>query len=127
MVLSYSNGCHVLLPTGPIRGRLEGVRHKTVVKRGFTIERAAKNQMHGALSDLARWRYSAFFSELAPDFLKASIKASGGSLKTVPPDSGPLSIAYLLMRGFPIPTKLQETQVTIKVKHSVVAGVLAGY
>lgn len=39
----------------------------------------------------------------------------------------PLHRAYLLMRGFPIPTKLQETQVTIKVKHSVVAGVLAGY
>lgn len=71
MVLSYSNGCHVLLPTGPIHGRLEGVRRKTVVKRGFTIESTAKNQMPGALSNLARWRYSAFFSELAPDFLKS--------------------------------------------------------
>lgn len=39
MVLSYANGCHVLPPMGPIHERLLGVRRKTVVKRGFTIEK----------------------------------------------------------------------------------------
>lgn len=96
MVLSYSNGCHVLLPTGPIRGRLEGVRRKTVVKRGFTIVRAAKNQMPGALSDLAHWRYCAFFSELAPDFFEEhrSRRPAGLSRPYQPTAAPSLSLIY---------------------------------
>lgn len=73
----------------------------------------------------------AFFSELAPDFSRSidqgvrRVSQDRASRQRPPLYRSPS--AYLLMRGFPIPTKLQETQVTIKVKHSVVAGVLAGY